>query len=108
MGLILVTQEPRAGLGTGCGQGTASDRGSAAAGVEGRDGVILGRVPQGVVDDEDTACPDQPGGIVGLRGLAAWLTMPSSSMYAPASASPESIKRAKGWTSRAGPAPPLQ
>ena len=87
---------PRAGLGRGRGQRTVSDRGSWwAAGTEGGDGV-LGRVPQGVVDDEDCGLRTSLEASLELRGLSRVADNAQQQYVRSRPApSPESIKRAK-------------
>ena len=87
---------PRAGLGRGRGQRTASNWGSwRAAGTEGGDGV-LGRVPQGVVDDEDCGLRTSLEASLELRGLNRVANNAQQQYVRSRPApSPESIKRAK-------------
>ena len=84
------------GLGRGRGQRMASDRGSwRAAGTKGGDGV-LGRVPQGVVDDEDCGLRTSLEASLELRGLSRVADNAQQQYVRSRPApSPESIKRAK-------------
>ncbi|MBW02097.1 ATP-dependent RNA helicase DDX54, partial [Eschrichtius robustus] len=92
-----VGKEPVAALGTGESQRELRAQGStpAAAGAGGGDGV-LGRVPQGVVDDEDCGLRTSLEASLELRGLGRVADNAQQQYVRSRPApSPESIKRAK-------------